>query len=366
MGLIKDVYHKNFYERFADSMEKVYPAFERKKFMKNIFTDAFPGMEWKERMLHTTHVFHQSIPSDFKKGVAVLDKLVTRLQKENTGEDMLAYIFLPEYIAIYGLNDFERAVKSLEKTTQFISAEFAVRPFLLKYGDRMMQEFVQWSLHDHHKVRRLASEGCRPRLPWAMAIPALKKNPLPIFPVLENLKNDPHEWVRRSVANNLNDIAKDHPDTVIRIAKQWKGISKETDAVIKHGCRTLLKQGHPLILKQFGLTGKNISAAGFKIITPTVKMGTHVEFTFKVRNEHTRPQLVRLEYGMYYQKSKGHLAKKVFKISERIYQPGEEATIQRKQPFKYITTRKFYPGLHQVSLIINGEEKEPHSFVLTN
>ncbi|MGY0037975.1 DNA alkylation repair protein [Pedobacter sp. NJ-S-72] len=132
--------------------------------------------------------------------------------------------------------------------TQFISCEFAVRPFLAKYGGQMMIRMEKWSLHESHKVRRLASEGSRSRLPWAMAVPGLKKDPSPILPILENLKNDPSEWVRKSVANNLNDISKDHPEIVIAIANRWKGLSKETDAIIKHGCRSLLKQGHAKIL----------------------------------------------------------------------------------------------------------------------
>ena len=139
-------------------------------------------------------------------------------------------------------------MKAIEFITQFITCEFAVRPFLLKYGDKMMNQMRAWSLHKSHKVRRLASEGSRPRLPWAMAIPALKKNPMPVLTILENLKNDPSESVRRSVANNLNDISKDRPGMVLKIANAWKGQNKETDAIVRHGCRTLLKHGHPEVL----------------------------------------------------------------------------------------------------------------------
>ena len=195
-----------------------------------------------------------------------------------------------------------------------------------------------------------------------MAIPALKKDPRPLFPILENLKNDPSEYVRRSVANNINDIAKDHPGLVIELAGQWKGISKQTDAIIKHGSRTLLKQGHTEILKHYGLLSTSIAVTGLTILTPEVKIGDSLEFTFNLQNQSDKVQIVRLEYGIYYRKAKGHLAKKVFKISEKSYQPGETAIVRRKQSFRLITTKVFYPGQHQLSVIVNGEEKDIQPF----
>jgi hypothetical protein len=197
-----------------------------------------------------------------------------------------------------------------------------------------------------------------------MAIPALKKNPAPILPLLEKLKNDPSEWVRKSVANNLNDIAKNHPAIVLDIAARWSGKSKHTDALVKHGCRTLLKQGHPEVLKHYGLDSSNLSVTAVKVLTPEVAVGGYVEFGFSVKNEGNTAQTVRLEYGIYYKKAKGHNARKVFKISERILLPGEVLKVQRKQSFKIITTRVFYSGQHQVSVIINGEEKAIKKFML--
>jgi 3-methyladenine DNA glycosylase AlkC len=239
-----------------------------------------------------------------------------------------------------------------------------VRPFFIKYGERMVHQMKLWSLHKNYKVRRLSSEGSRPRLPWAMAIPALKKDPSPILPILENLKNDPSEWVRRSVANNINDIAKDHPDIVMKLARKWKGISKETDAIIKHGSRTLLKAGHAEILSHYGLKSSNIIVSDFKIDTPIVKTGGHLSFSFCISNEDKKEQTVRLEYGLYYNKSNSQLARKVFKISEKKYKSGGKVEILRKQSFRKITTRVFYPGKHQLSIIVNGEEKVKKDFIL--
>lgn len=229
----------------------------------------------------------------------------------------------------------------------------------------MMAQMLVWSKHEHWGVRRLASEGCRPRLPWAMALPNLKKDPAPIIPILENLKNDPARSVRLSVANNLNDIAKDNPEIVIDLAKKWHGKSKEIDWVIKHGCRTLLKQGNPEILGLFGLgSAENINIEDFQIITPVVKVGNSLEFSFKLVNNNHEKNKIRLEYGLYYQKANGALSRKVCKISEKEYAENSITYITRKHSFKVVTTRKFHPGLHQVAVIINGNEFEKHDFEL--
>ena len=159
------------------------------------------------------------------------------------------------------------------------------------------------------------------------------------------------------MANNLNDIAKDHPGIVLGIAQKWKNISKETDAIIKHGCRTLLKQGHPEILSHYGLDSAEIEVTNFAIDTPEVKVPEALQFSFEVENKYEIPKIVRLEYAIYYNKANGLLSKKVFKISERMYQPKQKDLVTKRQSFKLITTKKFYSGLHKVSVIVNGEEK---------
>jgi 3-methyladenine DNA glycosylase AlkC len=286
----------------------------------------------------------------------MIEHIVVRLQQNNFENDSFVFMFIPDYIKLYGIDDFENSIKAIESVTQFVSCEFAVRPFILKYGNPMIKQMICWSLHENYKVRRLASEGCRPRLPWAMALPFLKSNPVPILPVLENLKSDSHEWVRHSVANNLNDIAKDNPTIVIDIAGRWKGLSKETDAIVKHGCRTLLKQGHPEVLKLFSLENKNLRVNHLTITEKNIKIGERLNFSFEIVNEQAEKQIVRMEYGIYYRKANGGLSRKVFKISERSFAPFEKSIVYRNQSFRLITTRKFYSGEHRLSVIINGKE----------
>ncbi len=362
--LLKDLYSPAFYDRLTTALTSTLPDFDRQKFLKEIFSDDFISKELKERMKHTSKVLYGFLPANYPETIEIIKKTIKELRKEGIGEDGLAYMFLPDYLETYGIDYFDESVDALEFVTQFVSCEFAVRPFILKYGDRMIAKMQEWSLHESHKVRRLASEGSRPRLPWAMGIPFLKKDPGSILPILENLKQDSSEYVRRSVANSLNDIAKDHPNLVLDFAKSWSGLSIETDAIIKHGCRTLLKQGHPEILKHYGLNDEGILLKDFKVLTPKVSIGESLAFSFSVKNENPMAQKIRLEYAIYYKKQNGQNTKKVFKISERIYPAGAEVSIVRKQKFVIITTRRFHLGDHQIAMIINGAEKESSSFDL--
>ena len=365
MSALKDIYSPSFFNFFADIAEPILPSFDRNKFQKDIFNNEWHNKELKQRMRHTALVLHQFLHNDFDKAAKQIEKITLKLQRTKINENIFGFMFLPDYIEIYGLNHFRASVNAMELVTQFVSCEYAVRPFILKYNDDMMKQMFTWSKHKNLHVRRLASEGSRPRLPWAMGIPALKQSPKAIIPLLENLKNDPSEYVRRSVANNLNDIAKDYPNLVIEIANKWSGKSKETDALIKHGSRTLLKQGNTEILKHFGLANNSkFELTALKIITPKVKIGKDLVFSFTVQNSSNKKQLFRLEYAIYYLRQNGQLSKKVFKISERHFEPNEKSLIIKKQSFKIITTRKFYVGEQKLSVILNGHERASGKFIL--
>lgn len=365
-NLLKDIYSIPFYAKFSDILGEVIANFDKQKFTSDIFTDNWDSKELKQRMKHTSFVLHQFLPDDFTQTPKVFEEIISKIKEKPFTKSSFEFMFFPDYIENYGIDDFETSVKTIEFVTQFTSCEFAVRPFIIKYGERMLQQMYQWSLHENHHVRRLASEGSRPRLPWAMALPELKRNPKPILPLLENLKNDASEYVRRSVANNLNDIAKDNPDLVIQIAKQWKGKSKETEAIIKHGCRTLLKQGNSDILKFFGLADNpKVELINFKIKTNAVCVGENLEFSFSLQNNDEKTQFIRLEYAIYYLRKNGQLSRKVFKISERQLNPSQTIEIHRRQSFKIITTRKFYIGQQKLSIIVNGQEREIDNFELT-
>lgn len=363
--LLKNIYHTKFFDRFIISVQEVVPDFNKASFLKEIYDSEWENRELKQRMRHITLVLKNHLSDDFNTNIETLLKLIPVLEKNGFKPNNLEYIFFPDFIEIYGLEHYEISIKAFEAVTQFVSCEFAVRPFVIKYQDNMIKQMLLWANHKHSSVRRLATEGCRPRLPWAMAIPSLKENPTPIIPILEKLKSDSSEYVRRSVANNLNDISKDNPVTVINLVKKWHGKTEETNWLVKHASRTLLKQGNTEVMTLFGFGAiDKIKISDFKILTPNVKIGDAVAFTFKLDNTSNKASKIRLEYGLYYQKANGSLSRKVFKISEKEYPENSTTIINKKQSFKVITTRKFHLGKHQISIIINGKEVDTLDFEL--
>jgi len=367
MEPFKNIYNEQFFDAFTDVVKTVISGFNKTKFTYEIYDKDWEDRELKARMRHITNVLRKHLSPDYSNSVQEILKIIVALKQSSISEKSLEFMFFPDFIEVYGLDDYNTSVAALKTITPFTSCEFAVRPFIIKYQNIMVRELIEWSKDDNYHVRRLASEGSRSRLPWAMAIPAFKNDPSPVLPILEQLKNDESEYVRRSVANNLNDISKDHPDLVVSIAKKWIGKTPETDKLVKHASRTLLKQGHPelMVLFGFGQVDK-LKIQNFKIVTPVVKIGSDFWFKFDLKNESKSDLKIRLEYGLYYQKANSTLSKKVYKISEKIYSKKSLTSVERKQSFKLITTRKFHIGLHQVSLIINGVEFDKYDFDLVN
>ncbi|GGC71770.1 hypothetical protein GCM10011387_26630 [Pedobacter quisquiliarum] len=354
MSLLKDLYTPVFYNGIASCMQETLLGFDTQLFLEYIYVPAFETMELKARMKHTAMCMHQFMPASYSDAMVLLVALIERLKAHGFLQERLEMMFLPAYIETYGLKHPQASIESMEIVTQYVSCEFAIRPFLNAHFEQTLNAMQVWTQHEHARVRRLATEGCRPRLPWGLAVDRLKKDPSPILPILEALKADTDEAVRRSVANNLNDISKDHPDVVLAIVKAWSGNSRETDAIIKHGCRTLLKRGHTHVLEHYGLNAEKIILENFELLTPEVKIGGLLSFKFQVGNVGDKAKTIRLEYAIYYRKANGQLNRKVFKISERIYQAGQLENISRNQSFKLISTRKYYEGEHAIEVLING------------
>ncbi len=372
--LFKNIWDERFFGEFTEALGCIADGFDARLFLSRIRDDEWEHKGFSQRRVHLATVMKDFLPADYKKATGKILELIDCVKAARYREPVkdsafglsLEYLFLADFVQMYGSNDYETSVEAIEKITRFTTCEFAVRPFIAKYPDRMMKRMLDWSKNEHWEVRRLASEGCRPRLPWATALPGLKKNPAPIIPILENLKNDPSEIVRKSVANNLNDIAKDNPRTVIDLAKKWRGESKNTYRIVKHGCRTLLKQGNAEALEIFGSSGaENISIRDFRLSTSKVSVGGSLEFGFKLSNGNGEKTRIRLEYGLYYRKANGALSKKVYKTSEREYAGNSITRITGKRSFRAVTTRTFHAGLHRISVIVNGNELEKHDFELS-
>jgi len=185
-----------------------------------------------------------------------------------------------------------------------------------------------------------------------MSLPNFKKDPSSIIPILEQLKQDSSEYVRRSVANNLNDISKDHPDLILELSNKWIGSNKQTDWIIKHACRTLLKSGNTAALSLFGFEKPSrLQINKFSLSAETIRIGEDLNFSFELETQSSKLGKLRIEYAIYYVK----LSKKIFKISEADYQ-SQYKKVSKKHSFKNLSTRKHYPGKHKISIIINGCE----------
>ncbi len=362
---LKLIYNHSFFDAFISAIQKAMPEIESKAFLPLIFTEEWDNLELKQRMRHISKVLHHFLDPDFKKGILQLLEIYKHSKSLKMGTLGFEYMFFPDYIEVYGLDYFNESMLAMEEITQLTSCEFAIRPFFITYPEATLKQMLLWSKHKHPMVRRLATEGCRPRLPWAMALPDFKKNPDPILPILKRLRNDESESVRRSVANNLNDISKDNPDIVYNLVSQWKGESVEVDWVIKHACRTLLKLGLPHIMTLFEYGSvDDLEIGNITVHTPEVKIGDSLSFDFRLKNKTNLPIKVRVEYGIYFQKANGSLSRKVFKISEKDYGANEAVLITRKQSFKVISTRKLHIGDHGVCAIVNGNEFEMVPFQL--
>ncbi|MCP4219633.1 MAG: DNA alkylation repair protein [bacterium] len=344
-------------KHIAETVKDVYPSFEKETFLQLLFNDGWKALELKEKMRHLTVCLHKTLPEDYVEALEVIKKIAPHIE----GFEAMS---MPDFVECRGLDDFETSLPALGYLTKFASAEFAVRPFLDRDPQSVLEYMDRWTDDEDEAVRRLASEGSRPRLPWAMALPKFKKDPAPILPVLEKLKNDPSETVRRSVANNLNDISKDNPDIALDVCEKWFGQTPETDAVVKHACRTLLKAGHKRALRLFGYSDPaDIKLESMEIEDASLSIGDSVKFTFDFAVTDTKECLVRLEYRIDFVKAKGKYSGKTFKITENTYKPGTY-TYTRKHSLANMSTRKHYPGTHYISIILNGEEKEKQSFEL--
>ncbi|MDX2429675.1 MAG: DNA alkylation repair protein, partial [Bacteroides sp.] len=226
-------FSKKFIEELGEAIQQVYPDFDKTEFSRLVYADDWEEKELKERMYHITHSLHATLPENYPLAL----KNLTEVAPNFEGFDVMIF---PDYVEKYGLDDWELSLPALAFFTTLCSSEFAIRPFLLKDPEKAVGYMYKWARDEDFHLRRLASEGCRPRLPWAKSLPAFKKDPTPILPIMETLKDDPVDYVRMSVANNLNDISKDHPDLVLYVCERWYGQSKNTDWIVKRACRTML------------------------------------------------------------------------------------------------------------------------------
>lgn len=358
---LKDIFNEHFVSALAEEIYKFKPPFAIESFENAVFLDNnWEDKTLKERMRHITIMIHDQLQVEYREAVSILMKAAPRFS-----DNELAGIVFPDYVEVYGLEDWELSMEALEHFTCYSSSEFAVRPFIVQDLERMAAQMLNWAESSNPRVRRLASEGIRPRLPWGIALKSLKENPEPIIPILEKLKEDDSLYVRKSVANNLNDISKDHPDVILNIAAEWYGKHLYTDWILKHACRTLLKKGNKQALALFGFPAADgVSVENLKLRQQQLQLGETMEFSFQIKSEFDETLPIRIEYEVDYAKANGKHSKKIFKVSEVRISSQKLLQYEKTLSFKDLTTRKHYAGKHNITILINGEAKASTDFIL--
>ena len=363
--LLKNLYHKEFIATLANDIRHIYSPFNQKRFISNIFNNTWEEKELKQRMRHIAISINNELHLSYVDAVNILQKCFIYRQKNSNNRVLnlgLENMIFQDFVEVYGVNCFKESMQALESFTQNSSSEFAIRQFILKYEDKTFDQLKLWTKSNSEHTRRLSSEGCRPRLPWAIALPLYKKDPSKVIEILELLKNDKSKYVQKSVANCLNDISKDNIDLVKQLSKKWIHKSDNLDWIIKHGCRTLLKAGDKDILELFGFKyNKKINITNISF-DKKVHMGEDFNFSFELSNKKDFGNL-RIEYTLNFLRQNKKYSRKVFKISESNYNKSH-LNISKKYSFKKISTRVYYKGPHSIEFIVNGQSIKKCEFIL--
>ena len=360
----KTFFNPDMIKKMGQHLSRNSPDFDKARFV-HLATDGLEALELKERSDHILSALESTLPEQFGQACDLLVRALhpvdaATLSDQTMDDDGIrgwAIMPMADYVARHGMAHFDASMDVLKEMTKRFSAEFAVRPFIDAEPDRAMSHLMKWTKDANVHVRRLASEGCRPRLPWGMRLSKLVEDPAPILPVLEQLRDDPEEYVRRSVANNLNDIAKDHPDLVSRIARDW--LSGDADParkkLVRHACRSLIKQGHPPTLEVFGFGKPKIEEPTLQLSERHISVGQSIGMKSVIRSKSDKPQTMVIDYVVHFQMAKGKSSKKVFKWKTVTLDPNSDITIKKTHSFKPITTRRYYGGTHAIELQINGQ-----------
>lgn len=354
-GSLKDMYNKEFLYSFGGKVHEVYRSFDCHDFVATAVDDTWNKLTLKERMRRVTETLAYYLPSRYEDALEVLFSI----DEYCTG---FVYLFFPDFVAVYGqsLENWDLSMKALERFTIRSSSEFAVLPFIINDHERMMRQMLDWSNNINENVRRLASEGCRPRLPWREALTMFKRNPTEVISVLEQLKEDPSLYVRKSVANNLNDISKDNPSAILDIVRRWKGVHPSTDWILRRGCRTLIRSAQPEVMNLFGYAGSIDGPltiyADLSVDPPILNIGESCKLKYDICIREGEPIHIRIEYGIDFIKARGITSRKLFLLSDKTVSGGKHLIGTRLHGWKNLTTRRHYPGEHRIVLLVNGCE----------
>ncbi|MVA95958.1 DNA alkylation repair protein [Nitratireductor sp. CAU 1489] len=346
--LLKDILDRERMHGIAQRMAALCPDFAADSFIAHV-TDGLDALGIMQRVRRIATSLHAALPGGFEENVRLLQAFAP-----DAGHPFVA-IALSDYVALHGADRFESSVTALKELTRYGSSEYAVRPFLDRDLHRTLAVMAQWAHDPNEHVRRLASEGCRPRLPWSFQIKALIADPAPVAAILDTLKADPSLYVRKSVANHLNDIAKDHPDWVLDLLQTWPRDDPRTAWIVRHGLRTLIKQGNNRALALIGAgAAPVVDVERFAVTPAAIVLGAPVTIEARLVSRADTGQRLVVDYAIHYVKKSGATSRKVFKLKQVELAPGDRAEMAAVRMVRDFTTRKHHAGRHRVELLVNG------------
>lgn len=368
---LKDLlFNEKKVKQLASEIKAVYPEFTANVFVRSVLKD-FPEQELMERLRGIRDNLREFLPKNYNQALAIiLEALPEELDETKSDNDFGDFIYAPYpyFVATYGCTKthINISLSALRELTKRFSAEGALRDFLNAFPKETLIAVEKWSKDKNYHVRRLASEGTRPNLPWAKKI---KTDPAQMESILTTLHQDKTRYVVRSVANHVNDLTKVNPKLALKLLKQWKRDKKQTpkelDYLIRHSLRSLIKTGNSEALALLGFDTKSIKITQFKLKSKEVKVGGNLDFSFVIHSTDTSPQNILLDYVIYFLKANGKLAPKTFKLGKVVLQPKSKLVIKKSHPIRKMSTRTLYSGVHELRLQINGQSLGKKKFHLS-
>lgn len=352
MAPLKDALGPDAARRLAGELSRAWPGFPVRRFTRGLAGTLEP-LELLARGAALSARLAATLPPAFTEAETVLRAALD-------SPTFTGWIVLPcgGFVARAGIDDPSRSLPLLADLTPRWSSEFAIRPFIERHPEPTYECLREWVTHDDEHVRRLVSEGTRPRLPWAPQLRRLVADPAPNVPLLDALVQDRSPYVRRSVANHLNDIAKDHADLALDLAAGWARRGDGASAVVRHGLRTLVKRGDDRALRLVGATvDGDIELRGLSAAPARIAAGDAVTFTFTlaVPANGTRSIDTVIDYRVHYIGARGEAnAPRVFKLTRRRLAAGDVVTFRRRHRFENVSIRRIHPGTHTIDVQVNG------------
>jgi 3-methyladenine DNA glycosylase AlkC len=364
---LKSFFSPEIVRRIAEMITAVHSTFPRKQFVADA-TRGLDELELLPRAWHITHALHEHLPREFAQAAAILKASLGPRLATTEGNGMSSFLYLPHvfYVAKYGVDDLETSLELQYELTQRFTAEFSIRVFLERYPEQTMARLREWARDPDEHVRRLVSEGTRPRLPWAPRLRAFQRDPRPVLELLELLKDDPELYVRRSAANNLNDIGKDHPELLFETARRWlEDASPERQWLVKHALRSAVKRGEAGALQALGYGSRGSVRIERVTVSPRrAEIGDAVTIAFDIVNAARKKQALMVDLRVHFVKQNGKSSPKVFKLNEVVLAAGESTRLSTKISLRQMTTRKHYRGKHTFEVMVNGDARPGGSFMV--